>query len=84
MVATHLEKIFFHYLLDRKELLTVVKSRFFETADIRKVYEIIQEFTEKYNDAPSKSQVNELIKMKGLSEELDSSKIDYLYEVNLK
>ena len=84
MVATHLEKIFFHYLLERRELLGIVKSRFFETADIRKIYEVIQEFAEKYNETPSKSQINELIKMKGLSEELDTTKIDYLYEVNLK
>jgi len=84
MVATHLEKIFFHYLMERKELLAVVKSRFFETGDIRKIYEIIQEFTEKYSDAPTKSQINELIKMKGLSDELDTTKVDYLYEVNLK
>jgi replicative DNA helicase len=84
MVATHLEKIFFHYLLERRELLGIVKSRFFETADIRKIYEVIQEFSEKYNETPSKSQVNELIKMKGLTEELDATKIDYIYEVNLK
>ena len=84
MVATHLEKIFFHYLVERRELLDIVKSRFFDTADIRKIYEIVQEFSEKYTDVPTRSQINELIKMKGLSEELDSKKIDYLYEVNLK
>lgn len=84
MVATHLEKIFFHYLAERKELLDIVKSRFFDTADIRKLYEIVQEFSTKYTDIPSRSQINELIKMKGLSEELDSKKLDYIYEVNLK
>lgn len=84
MVATHLEKIFLHYLLNRKELLGVVKSRFFETADIRKTYEIIQEFTEKYSEIPTKSQVNELVKLKGLTDEITSSKIDMLYDVNLK
>jgi replicative DNA helicase len=84
MVATHLEKIFFHYLIERRELLDIVKSRFFDTADIRKIYEIVQEFSEKYTDIPTRSQITELIKMKGLSEELDNKKIDYLYEVNLK
>jgi replicative DNA helicase len=84
MVATHLEKIFFHYLIERRELLDIVKSRFFDTADIRKIYEIVQEFSEKYTDVPTRQQINELIKMKGLSDELDSKKIDYLYEVNLK
>jgi hypothetical protein len=82
--ATHLEKIFFHYLLTRKELLGVVKSRFFDTADIRKTYEIVQEFVEKYNDIPTQSQLLELVKMKGLTEELTATKIDYLYEINLK
>jgi replicative DNA helicase len=84
MVAAHLEKIFFHYLVERKELLAIVKPRFFESPDIRKIYEIVQEFSEKYNDAPSRSQITELIKMKDLSEVLDGTKVDYLYEVNLK
>jgi archaellum biogenesis ATPase FlaH len=84
MVATHLEKIFFHYALERKELLSIVKPRFFETADIKKTYEIVQEFSEKYNDTPTQAQIAELVKMKGLSEELDASKIEMLYSVNLK
>lgn len=84
MVATHLEKIFFHYLAERKELLAIVKPRFFESPDIRKIYEIVQEFTEKYSDVPTKAQVNELIKMKDLSQVLEPAKIDNIYEVNLK
>jgi hypothetical protein len=84
MIAAHLEKIFFHYVLDRRELIDVVKPRFFETADIRKAYEIVQEFIIKYNDSPTKAQINELIKLKGQSDNLDSVKIEYLYDVNLK
>jgi len=84
MVATHLEKIFFHYLLERKELIGIVKSRFFESGDIRKTYEIIQEFFQKYNETPSKAQVVELVKIKDLSEEITQAKIDLIYEVNLK
>jgi hypothetical protein len=34
MVSTHLEKIFFHYLLSHKDLIDVVNERFFETDDI--------------------------------------------------
>ncbi len=84
MVATHLEKIFFHYLLGRKELIGIVKSRFFDTADIRKTYEITQEFVEKYNEIPTKSQLNELIKLKGVSDDITQTKVDLLYDVNLK
>jgi replicative DNA helicase len=84
MVATHLEKVFFHYLAERKELLAIVKPRFFESPDIRKIYEIVQEFSEKYSEVPTKAQINELIKMKDLAEVLDTSKVDKIYEVNLK
>ena len=83
MVATHLEKIFYHYLLSRKELISVVNTRFFETEDIKKVYELTKEFVEKYSAAPSKSQIVELTKVKGLHEDLTSSKLESIFDVRL-
>ncbi|MFM2010005.1 MAG: Synechococcus phage [Bacteroidota bacterium] len=84
MVAVHLEKIFFHYLLSRKELISVVNNRFFETDDIKKIYDITKEFTEKYNSIPTKSQIVELTKVKGIDGDLVPSKIESLFDVNLK
>lgn len=84
MVSTHLEKIFFHYLLSRKELISVVNNRFFETEDIKKIYDITKEFTEKYSSIPSKSQVIELTKVKQIDAEITASKIESLFDVNLK
>ena len=83
MVSTHLEKIFYHYLLSRKELINVVNNRFFETEDIKKVYDITKEFIDKYGAAPSQAQIIELTKVKGLQEELTESKIASLFDTRL-
>jgi len=83
MVSTHLEKIFYHYLLSRKELVDVVTNRFFETEDIKKIYDITKEFVDKYSTTPSKTQLVELTKVKGIQEELTETKIDSLFDVRL-
>jgi len=84
MVSTHLEKIFYHYLMERRELTNIVKPRFFASEDIKKTYELSVEFMEKYGSTPSKSQIAELAKMKGLGEELPPSKLDLIFETNLR
>ena len=83
MVSTHLEKIFYHYVLERPELLNVVKPRFFRTASLSKLYEIGNNFYEKYNKQPTQQQVKELVKSLGLSEEINDQQISLLYETNL-
>ena len=83
MVSSHLEKIFYHYALENLEFLNVVKSRFFDSPDIKKLYEISIEFYERYNKKPTRQQVRELVKSKGLHEELSEQKVDLIYEVNM-
>lgn len=83
MTATHLEKIFYHYLMKRQELTNIVKPRFFESADIRKLYELSLEFIAKYSKPPTEVQCIELAKMQGVDEELPGSKIELLFEVRL-
>ena len=83
MVSTHLEKIFYHYVLERPELLNVVKPRFFRTSSLSKLYEIGNNFYEKYNKQPTQQQVKELVKSLGLSEEINDQQISLLYETNL-
>lgn len=84
MVSSHLEKIFYHYIMENHELTNIVKTRFFEMDDIKKVYDLSTEFIEKYRVSPTKSQVIELAKMQGLSEDLTSSKLELIFEVNLR
>jgi archaellum biogenesis ATPase FlaH len=83
MVSTHLEKIFFHYLLSHKDLIDVVNERFFETDDIKKVYELSREFYQKYTTIPSKRQVYELAKVKNIQEDVNESKIESIFDIKL-
>ena len=84
MVATHLEKIFYHYLMEQRELTNIVKPRFFESEDLKKVYELSTEFIERYGSSPTKQQLVENAKAKGWGDELSSDKLDLIFETNLK
>lgn len=83
MNATHLEKIFYHYVDTRPEIENVINGRFFETSEIREAYEIRKEFRKKYHKSPTASQLKEISKIKGINEKLSNEKIDILYEVDL-
>ncbi len=84
MVNVHLEKIFYHYIMENRELANIVKGRFFETDDMKKVYELSTAFIQKYGAPPTKSQIVELAKMEGMSEDLPASKVELIFETNLK
>ena len=83
MTAPHLEKIFYHYLMANKELLDIVKPRFFDSPDIRKLYEISVEFIQKYSQVPTVHQCVEISKMQELGDELSSTKIEMIFETHL-
>jgi len=84
MVASHLEKIFYHYVLENRQLINIVKPRFFETESIKSLYEIASEFIEKYAEVPTEKQIRELCKLKGHEEILEANKLEAIYECNLK
>lgn len=83
MNATHLEKIFYHYIDTRPEIENSVNTRFFETPEIKEAYEIRKEFRKKYHKSPTAAQLKEIAKIKGIQEKLSSERIDILYEVDL-
>jgi KaiC/GvpD/RAD55 family RecA-like ATPase len=60
-----------------------VDPRFFESPVIRKAYELSRDFTKKYNQSPTQSQIIELSKMQGLEDTITESSIIPLYETNL-
>ena len=84
MIASHLEKIFYHYLMEQRELTNIVKPRFFESEDLKKVYELSTEFISRYGSSPTKQQLVENAKAKGWADELSSDKLDLIFETNLK
>ena len=83
MVASHLEKIFYHYILENRQLINIVKPRFFETEAIKSLYEIAQEFIEKYAEVPTEKQIRELCKLKGHEEILEANKLEAIYDCHL-
>jgi archaellum biogenesis ATPase FlaH len=83
MIASHQEKIYYHYLLQNSELQQVVNPRFFDTPLIQKSYELSREFCTKYSEAPTKHQLYELAKLKGIEGELTETNLHSLYDVSL-
>jgi hypothetical protein len=83
MNATHLEKIFYHYIDTRPEIENLINARFFETPEIREAHEIRKDFRKKYHKPPTASQLKEISKVKGIDDKLSPERIDILYEVNL-
>lgn len=83
MTSVHLEKIFYHNILNSKDYVHLAKPRFFETEVIRECFKISLEFYEKYSTPPTRQQLEELIKVKGLEEKITRDKIDIIYDVDL-
>jgi hypothetical protein len=83
MTSVHLEKIFYQYLFQSKDYIHVVKDRFFETDVIRESFKLSAEFFDKYNDAPTRKQLEELVKIRGLEEKVTPEKLDIIYDVDL-
>jgi len=83
MVSVHLEKIFYQYILQTKDYIPTVNERFFETEVLKESYKIAAEFYNKYGEAPTRKQIEELIKIRGLEEKITDKKLDIIYDVDL-
>lgn len=83
MQASHLEKIFYHYIDSRPELENSVLSRFYDSPEIRLAHEIRAEFRKKYAKAPTAGQLKQISKLKGFQEQLSDQKIEAIYEEDL-
>ena len=83
MVGSQLEKVFYHYIFKSRDYVDSVTDRFFDTGVIKEMYVIAKEFYEKYKTAPTKVQIEELIKLKGLEENISKEKIDLIYREDL-
>lgn len=84
MLPNHLEKILYHYILQRKELLQHTKENFFDTPNYPKLFQAAKAFVEKYNQVPTQKQLIEIVKIKGWGETINREFIDSLYEINLE
>jgi len=83
MVSVHLEKIFFQYVLNTNDYIHLIKPKFFETDAIQKLFAISSAFYSKYQKPPTRSQIEELVKLKGWEEDITNSKLDIIYNVDI-
>jgi replicative DNA helicase len=83
MVSVHLEKIFLKHILESKDYIHVVKERFFETEVIKECWKLSEDFYNRYGEAPTRKQIEELVKIKGLEETVTNAKLDIVYDVDL-
>jgi len=77
----YLEKVFFFYICQSKDLISICNPTFFDNEKIGITFKIVKSFTEKYEKPPSSNQVKQIIKLKGF--EITDQDIDLLYSVNL-
>lgn len=83
MLPNHLEKILYHNILNRKELLQFAKDEFFETPNYSKIFSAAKAFVEKYNKVPTQEQLVEIIKINGWGDTINRDFVETLYDVNL-
>jgi replicative DNA helicase len=78
------EKIVFNKILSDSKLFDAVETKFFEIAEIQKVYEISRQFFLKYKESPSREQLKHLIKANKLDEVITLDYVDGLFNINLE
>ena len=79
MVNMYQEQIFFHYILGNQLFLNVSKSDYFQNQNVRELFDIAKEHALRYKEPPSKDQMVELIRVKGLGEKYSEEVITGLY-----
>jgi len=84
MVNPHLEKIFFHNIINNPAYLESCNHRFFDNSILKKILPSIKEFYEKYKQTPTLPQVRELIKIKNLDKDITLDQLDTVWDCNLK
>jgi archaellum biogenesis ATPase FlaH len=83
-VNPHLEKIFFHNIINTPVYLESCNYRFFDNNILKKIIPAIKEFYEKYKQTPTLPQVRELIKIKNLDKDITIEQLDTVWDCNLK
>jgi len=79
MINAYQENIFFHYILENQTFLNSTKSEFFSNQTLKDLFDIAKEHALRYKEPPSKEQLSELIRIKGLGERYSEDVVEALY-----
>jgi hypothetical protein len=78
-INSYQEQVFFHYILGNQLFLDNCRSELFTNTVVRELYDIAKEHALRYKEPPSKDQMIELVRIKGLSEKYNDDIITSLY-----
>jgi len=78
-INSYQEQIFYHYILDNQLFLSVSKSEYFANTNIRELFDIAKEHALRYKQPPTKDQMMELLRVKGLGEKYSIEIVEGLY-----
>lgn len=79
MINSYQEQVFYHYILENPSYLKVAQDGFFNNDKVRDLFNVAREHALKYKEPPSKDQLLEIVKIKGLQENLNQDIIEALY-----
>jgi len=83
MINAYQEQIFFHYILENQLFLEVSKSEYFANTNIRELFDVAKEHALRYKEPPSKDQMIELLRVKGIGEKYSTEVIEGLYNTKV-
>jgi replicative DNA helicase len=73
------ENIFYHYVLSEQRYLNTCIPEHFSNTTVRELFDIAKDHTIKYHEPPTKDQMYELIRIKGLGEKISEEQLTALY-----
>ena len=79
MIAAYQEQIFWHYILNNRMYLNTTKPEFFTNQTLKEMFDIAKDHSLRYGSAPSKDQIWELIRVKGISDRITEDIVGALY-----
>jgi KaiC/GvpD/RAD55 family RecA-like ATPase len=79
VIHSYQEQIFWHYILNNRRFLNTTKPEFFTNSTLKEMFEIAKDHALRYGEAPSKDQIWELIRVKGVSDRITEDIVGALY-----
>lgn len=73
------QQILFHYILSRVDLCSKINENFFDTKELQFLYKIAKPYVIKYHQAPSASQIKDLLKVESKNDLISEETIDIIY-----
>jgi archaellum biogenesis ATPase FlaH len=84
MDLSHSENILLRYILSNPVYLETCRAEYFKNTGFQVMFNLAQDFWNKYKEVPSSAQLQESSKLEGKSEKLQAGEIQAVYEVDLE